>query len=123
MDFSEKEALLTYIRKQPVTYSELLLHFKVTPNQLTNNLNALKKAKLVKIDQDFKGRFKPYIAIDLETSYQDWWEEQAAKRKEYRDNAISPYATYVGTADDYHTKGSREKQCAWIGTTFGTMDY
>jgi hypothetical protein len=43
------------------------------------------------------------------------------KEKEASKNSTANVTTV--TCNDYHTKGSPHKQCAWIGTTFGTMDY
>lgn len=132
-----KDAIQQLLLTTPMKYGELMLHFDVKPQAMKNYLASLKVQELIKYHPDDMNNHissRRLIAVPNMPLFSEVIEEAWNKRKQgaavarAKRNAIAAekkeksYLTVV-SADDYHTKGSQEKRCAWIGTTFGTMEY
>lgn len=132
-----KDAIQQLLLTTPMKYGELMLHFDVAPQAMKNYLASLKLQELIKYHPDDMNKHissRRLVAIPDMPTFSEVIEEAWNKRKQgaavarEKRNAIvektkeKDYITVI-TADDYHTKGSQEKRSAWIGTTFGTMEY
>ena len=132
-----KDAIQQLLLTTPLRFNEIMLHFDVEPSSMKNYIASLKVQKLIKHHPDDMTKhisFRRYIAIPDMPIFSNIIKESLALRKLgafksrekrneiYLDAKSKDYVTLV-TADDYHTKGSQEKRCAWIGSTFGTMEY
>lgn len=132
-----KDAIQQLLLTTPMRYGELMLHFDVSPQTMKNYLASLKLQELIKYHPDDMNNHvsnRRLIAVPgmpmFSLVIQEAWEKrkQGAAVARAKRNAVvaetkeKDYVTII-TADDYHTKGSQEKRCSWIGTTFGTMEY
>lgn len=132
-----KDAIQKLLLTTPMKYTELMLYFNVEPQTMKNYLTSLKLQNLIEFyPGDLKNHIsnRRYIAKPNMPTFSELIEEAWNKRKQgaalarAKRNAVTekaeskPYIKVV-SSDDYHTKGNQHKQCSWVGTTFGTMEY
>lgn len=116
-----KNMIMERLRLVKMTYQEISDYTGLKNKDLTNHLQALRKIRFIRMES-LPGRINYYHAINMTDNYEDVIKQNIHKKKK-EEIEFSPYATMKVTTNDYHTKGSSEKQSAWIGTTFGTMEY
>ena len=117
-----KNHIMARLRLVKMTYAQLLEYTGLPKKTLTNHLEALKKFGFIHLDGQHGSPQRYYSAINMTDDYESVMKKSRQKRV-IEEMPISPYATKVVTCNDYHTKGSKEKRSAWVGSTFGTMEY
>ena len=132
-----KDAIQQLLLTTPLRFNEIMLHFDVEPQVMKNYIASLKAQNLIKHHPDDFTKhisFRRYIAIEGMAVFSDIIQKALAARKEgalaARSRRAQIAANYkekdyitIVSVDDYHTKGTHEKRSAWIGSTFGTMEY
>ena len=132
-----KDAIQQMLLKTPMRFNEIMLHFELEPTAMKNYIASLKLQSLIRHHPDDMSKhisFRRYIAIEGMPIFSDIIQKSLSARKEgaaaarvkraeiYNQYKEKDYVTIV-SMDDYHTKGTYEKRSAWIGSTFGTMEY
>lgn len=132
-----KDAIQQLLLTTPMRFNEIMLHFDLPLPAVKNYIASLKTQNLIMHHPEDMTKHissRRYIAIEGMPIFSDIIKEALKARKEgaavarkkrevvYANLKEKDYITIV-SADDYHTRGSQEKRCAWIGTTFGTMEY
>jgi DNA-binding transcriptional ArsR family regulator len=117
-----KNMIMDRLRLSIMTYQEICAYTGLTNEVMTNHLQALRRARFVEMIPG-TGRINYYKAINKKDKYEDVIKKSAEEKRKKEMPTFSDKATMKVTSNDYHTKGSSEKKCAWIGSTFGTMEY
>lgn len=124
-----KDVIRDALILNPMSYSELLIHFNLDRGRLTNHMTQLKKYGFVKYSEAEKKlpkeKRKYYVVIENGTYAAMMSERRASNYKmTWKDSMekASPNASMVVTADKYHTTGNRPKVNAWSGySSMGSM--
>jgi len=117
-----KNMIMERLRLVKMTYQEISNYTGLKNKYLTNHLQALRKARFIKMES-LPGRINYYHAINMEDNYEYVIKKSAEEKRKKEMPTFSDKATMKVSSNDYHTKGSSEKQSVWIGSTFGTMEY
>lgn len=117
-----KNHIMARLRLVKMTYAQLLEYTGLPKKTLTNHLKALKKFGFIHLDGQHGSPQRYYSAINMTDDY-DSVMKITKKKNPYKRITFDPNAAMKVTCNDYHTKGSKIKRSAWIGTTFGTMEY
>ena len=115
-----KEMMLESLRIEPMSFRALLDKFDIEYQTMVNYLNALKKYKMIEMDNAQNRLARRYHVVTNKT-YREILEEikissQKNQAKGYKPPVeFSPYATMKVTADHYHTLGNKARTQAWQG--------
>lgn len=124
-----KDVIRDALLIKPMSYTEMIEHFKIDRPVLTNHMTQLKKYGFVKYSETekhiAKDKRKYYVVPDM-GSYADMMSERRAINSQmtWKDGKeeASKNASMVVNSDQYHTKGNRSKVSAWNGyTSMGGM--
>ena len=136
--YAIKDKIQKTLLKKPMTFSEICKYFNIDSKTMQNYMVALKNQNVVTYhhaDMDKYVNFRRYIGVPNRPLFSELIKEQLEmrrlgsinaklkKKNELEASKNSTAKVTTVTCNDYHTRGSHSKQSAWIGTTFGTMDY
>jgi len=132
-----KDKIQKVLLKKAMNFAELVKYFDIDKKSMKNYLMSLKAQNVIVHypgDMDKHINIRRYVGVPNKPMFSDLIKEQyklrrlgssKAKEKKEREKIVSTdkMTVTVISCNDYHTRGSHSKQSAWIGTTFGTMDY